>query len=264
MKDPIKMVSKYGNIGQLLVGLFSGLGTLSILLADSWYHLAFGWTALLAVIVGTIFQRQTVVKPEGKCLLELGPPVHQIKPTSNKVLIPLGFFVILLGIGGLLMTNSDEKSLDTVPNGLFLIGAGVCCIAIPSARREFLSLGYLFWVAAGAVMVVSSITWADNNIALSRGLTLGIVVLLVGAVAAYAFLFVKTRIYSNGLAIGRRLVPWNNLRSWMLSEQADGITILQVNYKDSPATIHAVVPRKVIEELAMILTANLGETSAEM
>ncbi len=253
-----KMPLTKGRFAQVFIGVLAGVTTLTVLNASSWYVLYFGWAMMAMLFVASIISRKRETSPHGEQLATVGPLVYQMFPASNKALIALGIFVILLGAGGILVALSEGQDQSGLAGGLFLLGAGVTCCAIPTANRQFMSAGYVLWAIAGALMIVLSVLWTDDHLQLARGITVGSVLLVASSFVAYEFLFGKTPVYETGIMLGGKLVPWQAIGSWTITPRATGGSLLQISLLHSPSAFSGELSSEQAEQMQTILTSKLG------
>ncbi|XZE52385.1 hypothetical protein SH139x_004078 [Planctomycetaceae bacterium SH139] len=247
-----------GRFAQLIVGILAGVTTIAVLNASSWYVLYFGWAMLALLFVASVMTRKRTASPHGEHLAIIGTPVYQVFSAAKTALIALGIFVILLGAGGIVAAFAEGNDPSGLTGGFFLLGAGVTCCAIPTANRQLMSAGYVLWAIAGALMIVLSVLWIDDNLQLARAITVGLALLVGGSFVAYKFLFGKTPVYEEGIMLGGKLVPWQALAGWEITPKTEGGSSLHVSLLHSPAALNAELSNEQAEQIQTILASKLG------
>ncbi|MEW4527293.1 hypothetical protein [Maioricimonas sp. JC845] len=207
-----------------LPGVVTAIGVAAILFARNWWMLAVGW-AVLGVFFVLLLGGLLRSKPApGPVRFRVGPSMGKNALASRRWLVPVGVFILLLGVFAMFVGSNESTPAERFGWGIFLVGVGVGCFGIASANRFALAAGYALWSIAGLTMAVLAARSGGDAVETARLMTVGILCALGGGAAAWKFFRGTTPVYDDGIRYGSTLCGWDTVDSWSIT--GDGRTRL--------------------------------------
>lgn len=246
---------------QKVAGPLSGIGVLCLILAKNWVVLTMGWSCLAVMILFAVLAKteQNAGHDREAPLFELGPAIAVNLKSVRRWILPLGIFVLLLGMVSFLIPEEELSGPSSKSYGLFLCGVGIVCIAMRVLHKGLMVAGYLLWGIAGGLICFDAMS-LDSEFETAKLMTLGVLLAFGGLLAAIGVAKSKghTEIHENGMMIAGNFVEWKKLQD-LIFDEIDGRPTLLVKLGGVKQTIF-VHPANV-EEVRPFVEEKLGKQS---